>query len=101
MKYIDFHCDTLLSAFFQHKESLSELENSMINLQKLKAGECSAQFFAVFMIPENDKGSYDREIPEDDTYIDSLRGILCDTIDKHNSEISFAKSYNYLRSQLF
>ena len=93
MRYIDFHCDTLCSAFLQQKKELSLLENTMISPDKLKAGECFAQFFAIYMMPEEDKVVSGVKIPDDDTYIDSLRGILFETI-KNSDSLAFCRSYD-------
>jgi membrane dipeptidase len=48
MKYIDFHCDTLMKAFFTKKEDLCET-SFMLDLGRLKSGGAFAQFFAIFM----------------------------------------------------
>ena len=51
MNIIDLHCDTILSCFMG-KKNVRELEGH-INLDKLKAGGCLAQCFALF-IPSNE-----------------------------------------------
>ena len=47
MKTIDLHCDTIMR--FYGGEHLNGLENSHINLERLKKGECLAQCFAIFV----------------------------------------------------
>ena len=79
MNYIDFHCDTLCSAFFQKKNDLTKLDNTMVNLGKLKNANCTAQFFAIYMLPEEERDAVNSGIPDDDTYISSLKSILDDT----------------------
>lgn len=79
MKYIDFHCDTLCIALSQNKEDLTALDKTMVNLEKLKIGGCMAQFFAIFMLPEQGWEAFTAAVPDDDTYIAALRQILHET----------------------
>lgn len=88
MRYIDFHCDTLLNSYFQHKDSLENMENSMISLEKLQKGECSAQFFAIYMLPDTEKKH------DDDSFISLLRQVLINTTIKYPDILAFANSYS-------
>lgn len=47
MKTIDLHCDTIMR--FYGGEPLNGMENSHVNLEKLKRGGCLAQCFAIFV----------------------------------------------------
>ena len=47
MKTIDLHCDTIMR--FYRGEHLDGMENSHVNLAKLKQGGCMAQCFAIFV----------------------------------------------------
>ncbi len=51
MRIIDLHCDTILH--FYAGGHLKGLENSHINLEKMRKGECMAQCFAIF-VPTSD-----------------------------------------------
>lgn len=48
MKYIDMHCDTLMP-FADGVPYNIHRNDRMIDFEKLKAGECTAQFFAMFV----------------------------------------------------
>lgn len=48
MKYIDMHCDTLMP-FADGVPYNIHRNNMMVDFEKLKAGDCSAQFFAMFL----------------------------------------------------
>ena len=52
-KLIDMHCDTMLEAWRKDKP-LKDIDLS-INLDLLKANDCLAQFFAIFMSPIEQK----------------------------------------------
>lgn len=47
MNYIDFHCDTASRMFYKNRE-LFRNEYS-VDIEKMEAGECLAQFFAMFI----------------------------------------------------
>lgn len=47
MNYIDFHCDTASRMFYKNRE-LCRNEYS-VDIEKMEAGECLAQFFAMFI----------------------------------------------------
>ena len=96
MKYIDFHCDTLCAAFLQQKKELALTQDTMISPDKLRVGECAAQFFAIYMMPESDKVVSGVPIPDDDSYIDSLHSILNESI-KNDSSLAFCRNYGELQ----
>lgn len=88
MRYIDFHCDTLLNSYFQNKDSLEGLEKSMISPEKLQKGECSAQFFAIYMLPDSEKEH------DDDSFIRLLRQFLINTAERQPGVIAHTNSYS-------
>lgn len=47
MKIVDLHCDTIM--YFYRGESLDGMQNTHINLEKMKKGGCLAQCFAIFV----------------------------------------------------
>ena len=96
MKYIDFHCDTLSAAFCKKKEDICCLTDTMVNAEKLKAGECAAQFFAIFMLPENEKKKAAIAIPDDYTYISELKNILDNTIGRAQ-HIEFTRNFEEMK----
>ncbi|GHU49425.1 peptidase [Spirochaetia bacterium] len=50
MKYIDWHCDTLMQAYQSGKEDIYELPG-MLDLKRLNTAGAVAQVFAIFMPP--------------------------------------------------
>ncbi len=58
MKFIDLHCDTLSRLLSKGGElAQSELQ---VDLDKLKKGDCEAQFFAIFMPVAHVENPYER-----------------------------------------
>ena len=53
MRYIDMHCDTLGVAMTRHKNTITELESSMVDIERLQKVGAGAQFFAMF-VPQRD-----------------------------------------------
>lgn len=49
MKIIDFHCDTILGLMEQGKAVDLRTNNLCVDIQKLRAGNAAAQFFALFI----------------------------------------------------
>ena len=81
MGYIDLHCDTLMQAFLAGQKNAVRLEKAMADLERLETGGCAAQFFAIFMPPMAYRARYGDAIPDDETYIRLLRGILQNTVE--------------------
>ena len=90
MNYIDLHCDTLMEAFLAGKTDLGRLEKTSVDLERLKKGNCAAQFFAIFLPSMKFKEKLGDKIPDDETYIKALHGILMNTIDRYPEDIAFA-----------
>ena len=80
--YIDLHCDTLPRARMQGRSTLYELDGTMTDLVKLRAGKCLAQCFAIFMppLPYVEKAD---DYPGDETYIEELHRIFVRTEAEH------------------
>ena len=92
MKYIDLHCDTLMQAFLAGQKDIVHLESAMVDLERLQKGCCMAQFFAIFMPPVAYRAKLGDALPDDETYISSLTGILKRTIQLHSDVIALAAS---------
>jgi len=89
MRYIDFHCDTLM--MFKNPVSGDPLyeNDGSVDLKRLKAADCSAQFFATFM-PHPDwlKGLTDEK------YRQNLYVGLISAITRHSDMVGLAKNYD-------
>ena len=90
MNYIDLHCDTLMNAFLSGKTDVGELERAAVDLERLKKGNCMAQFFAIFLPSLRMKERMGSRIPDDETYIKALHTILMQTIEKYPDDLAFA-----------
>jgi len=90
MNYIDLHCDTLMRAWEGGHEDLLTLPYS-VDLEKLEKGGAAAQFFAMFLLPED----YFEKLPEekrisDEAYIEALSDILFRTVERFPEKIALA-----------
>ncbi|MBR6518367.1 MAG: dipeptidase [Oscillospiraceae bacterium] len=96
MKYIDLHCDTLCMAFETQNRNIFDRPEFMVDIKRLKEAKALAQFFAIYMPPQewihNIKPGY-----TDDQFIDELYGILCDAIAEHPDDIALAKEYKDMK----
>ena len=57
MKFIDMHCDTLMYAATNGVTDLLEIQDSMLDIKRMKASGASTEFFAIFFPPLED-GSF-------------------------------------------
>ena len=91
MKYIDLHCDTLCMAFETKDKNIYDRPQFMVDINRLKKAGAKAQFFAVYMPPQewihNIKAGC-----TDDEFIDDLYATLCDAIAQHPDDIAWAKN---------
>lgn len=89
MGYIDMHCDTLMM-YEEPSEKNSLLKNDLrVDFNKLKEGRALAQFFAMFMIPDDEK----KEPISDEEYIRRLYSGFIKEVKENKDIIAFAKSY--------
>ncbi len=88
MKYIDFHCDTLLMLVDEAEgQSLYSNEVASVDFKRLKKSEAMAQFFAMFLMDEETINEY---FGSDDEYINKLAKMLKDEIAENSDIISMA-----------
>lgn len=92
MEYIDMHCDTLMKAYLTRKKTVGRLGKCMVDLEKLEQGGCTAQFFAIFMLPMRLKAKLGFLLPGDDTYIEKLHGIMMNTLRAYPERIAMARN---------
>lgn len=90
--YIDMHCDTLGYAWAHRKKDLSGLKGSMVSLEKMEAGGCTAQFFAIFLPPLPLKKLLGPLIPADEVYVEKLLTIFNNTMQVHGDRIAMARN---------
>ena len=91
MKYIDLHCDTLCMAFETKDENIYDRPQFMVDIRRLKESGVKAQFFAVYMPPQD----WIHNIKPgctDDEFINDLYETLCNAIAQHPDDIAWAKN---------
>lgn len=83
MQYIDMHCDTLMRAYVDKRETVYQIPEFMLDISRLKKGNCLAQFFAIFMLPESMRGELGEAFIEDEAYVKALTKIFRQSMEAH------------------
>lgn len=98
---IDMHCDSLTIAYLSEGQSLLDSE-TMVNFQYMKEGNVMAQFFAIYMLPEENKNSPELcgLIGNDDTYIEGCAKQFYSNIAASKDMIAVAKSADEMEANL-
>ena len=83
MKYIDMHCDTLSIGLGHHKSTITNLEGTMVDVERLLKVGAGAQFFAMF-VPQRDVPEWygTEEMPEHEVLLGMMCDIFWKTIEK-------------------
>ncbi len=93
MKFIDMHCDTLMTTFGHPDTDMMHLPKAMVDLARMKEGGQLAQFFAMFLLPAGAEKMLGLSEPvDDDDYINQLHHTLMHNIEQHSDIIAFAKN---------
>ena len=99
MKYIDMHCDTLGNGMAEHKQSITKLECSMTDVDRLLQVNTMAQFFAMFVPQRNMPEWYGlEEMPEHEMLLEKMYHIFLNTLKENEHRIAFAQSYEQLQN---
>ena len=101
MKYIDMHCDTLSIGVAQHKSTITNLEGTMVDVERLIKTGAGAQFFAMF-VPQRDMPQWYglQEMPEHEVLLDMMSDIFWKTIKENENRMAFAQSYERMQENL-
>lgn len=89
--YMDLHCDALMKAWMHRKKDLYRF-SGMASPQRLQAGGCSAQFFAIFMLPITWRRWMGPLFPSDEAYVEQCLAIYEETMRQHSDRIAPAYS---------
>ncbi len=101
MKYIDMHCDTLSIGLARHKETITNLEGTMVDVDRLIKTGAGAQFFAMFIPQRNVPKWYGmEEMPEHEVLLDMMCDIFRKTIKENENRMAFAQSYEKMQENL-
>lgn len=98
MRYIDMHCDTLGVGMAQHKQTITGLEGSMVDIDRLIQAGVGAQFFAMFVPQRNMPEWYGlKQMPEHEVLLEKMREIFVKTLEENESRMAFAQSYEEMQ----
>lgn len=101
MGYIDMHCDTLSIGMAEHKDCITNLEHSMVDVDRLQESGAVAQFFAMFLPQRNMPEWFGlREMPESEVLLQKMYDIFLMTIKKNENRMAFAQSYEKMQENL-
>jgi len=92
MKYIDMHCDTLMP-FADGVPYNIHRSSGMVDFEKLKAGGCTAQFFAMFLPGPHHWVRVNRPPMADWDYIKTLCAGFYSNLRACSDQIAFAGSW--------
>ena len=92
MRFIDMHCDSLSMLYFcdPEKAELFDSQYVSVDFNRMKIGGQMAQFFAVFLEPDETFEMLGIEKIPVEEYILKLRGYLLKNIETYSDIISFA-----------
>lgn len=101
MKYIDMHCDTLSIGMLQHKDTITKLEGSMVDVERLIKADAGAQFFAMF-VPQRDVPDWYglEKMPEHEVLLEKMHDIFVKTMKENENSMAFAQSYEMMQENL-
>lgn len=93
MRYIDMHCDTLCIGMAQHRETITRLKNSMLDIDRLVTAGAGAQFFAMF-VPQRDMPEWYGldKMPEHEVLLENMKDIFAKTLEENENRMAFAQS---------
>lgn len=101
MRYIDMHCDTLSIGMVEHKDCITNLEYSMVDIERLERSGAAAQFFAMFLPQRNMPEWFGlAEMPEYEVLLQKMYDIFLMTLKKNEDRMAFAQSYEKMQENL-
>lgn len=101
MKYIDMHCDTLSIGVAKHKDTITNLEGTMVDVDRLIKTGTGAQFFAMFIPQRNVPKWYGmEEMPEHEVLLDMMSDIFRKTIKENENRMAFAQDHEKMQENL-
>lgn len=92
MQYIDMHCDSLMQLLLRdaEKADLYDSKVTSVDFKRMAEGNALAQFFAVFMLPQEAWKMFGAEPMSDEDYIRTLRGYLLKNVEAHSDLAALA-----------
>lgn len=92
MQFIDMHCDSLMMLLFRDAEEarLYDSKVTSVDFKRMKEGGALAQFFAVFLVPQDAYAMFGAEPISDEEYISTLHRYLMENVKTHSDIIAMA-----------
>ena len=99
MKSINMHSDTLMIARMGGlKADMLDLPQAMVDLRRMRAGEMTANFFAIFLIPQEFYSYMKTDPVPDEQFIRECAAILKRNLTVHGEMIAAARSAQDIRA---
>ena len=92
MQFIDMHCDSLMALLFRDPEvsNLYDSKVTSVDFKRMRESGQLAQFFAMFLPPEEGYAMVGMDPIPDETYIASCRDRLLRNVAEHSDLIAMA-----------
>ena len=102
MHYIDMHCDTLAKGVAYRKKTITVMEQTMVDITRLRQAGAAAQFFAMFVPQKEYHKDYQCWVSVDDTvteedFIVQMYEVYQNTLQENADTLAFAQSYEDLQ----
>jgi len=95
--YIDLHCDTLSRAGIADDATITKINGTMIDIQRLKKSGVMAQFFAMFLPQRDDAAWFGYEkMPDLWDLMLHMRRVFQNTLEENRDCLAFAGNYEEL-----
>ena len=94
-KYIDMHCDSLMTMFYEDPiyADLCDSKVTAVDFKRMQQSGSRAQFFAIFVIPRDRYARHHIQPISDEEYIDTLFRYFHDNLQAHADMIAPAVCY--------
>ena len=102
MRYIDMHCDTLAEGVAHKKKTITVMEQSMVDITRLKEAKAAAQFFAMFLPQKEYHEDFkswlgvDEMFTEED-FLAKMYEVYQNTLKENADCLAAAQSYEQLK----
>ncbi len=99
--YIDMHCDTLAEGVRHHKNTITEINDTMVDINRLQKAGAAAQFFAMFL-PQREKPEWFgfEVMPEPEVLLQKMYEVFQNTIKENENCMAFARSHEKMQENL-
>lgn len=103
-KYIDMHCDTLGAGVYKKKKTITKLEGTMVDVERLQEAGAGAQFFAMFLPQKEFHGDYEmwegQGIADEEALLDAMYEVYRNTLEEKKEVLAPARSYEQMQENL-